>query len=216
MISELKYKNYYLRKSGLKGIYGNILLQNIFKHKPKNFLEIGVYTGVTALNVCKLLQFINNNEFKYIGIDLFEDFSKNNFINEVAPQSNYSKKYFNNPIKNFFLRLIGQELNSFKNVNKFLNKFSENVMLYKGKSSDVLKKIDLKSINYIFLDGGHSFETVYSDLNIIYSKANIRTVIFCDDYNLNNSGVQKAIDTFVNNKKLSFEIIEKRFVEIII
>jgi len=216
MTLETKYKNYYLRRSGLKGIYGDILLQNIFKHKPRNFLEIGVYTGVTAINVCRLLEFINKKDFSYVGIDLFEDFLKNNLIDEVAPLSNYSKIYFNNPIKNFFIRFMGRELNSYESVNKFLNKFNENIKLYKGKSSEVLKKIDLKNINYIFLDGGHSFETVYSDLNIIYSKASKSTVIFCDDYNLKNSGVQKAIDTFVNNKKLSFEIIEKRFVEIII
>ena len=35
--------------------------------KPKYFLEVGVFHGVTARNVCELLSQIHLNDFKYIG-----------------------------------------------------------------------------------------------------------------------------------------------------
>ena len=47
--------------------------------KPKNFLEIGIFHGVTARNVCELLYNIHGTDFKFTGIDLFssENISKN-------------------------------------------------------------------------------------------------------------------------------------------
>ena len=61
-----KYKNYW-RKTGLKqkGV-GDFLLNHIKQKKPKNFLEIGVFHGVTSRNVCELLHSIHGNNFKFI------------------------------------------------------------------------------------------------------------------------------------------------------
>ncbi len=57
----MKYKKYY-RKTSLKqkGV-GDFFLNEVFKKKPKCFLEIGVFHGVTARNVCELLFEINGN-----------------------------------------------------------------------------------------------------------------------------------------------------------
>jgi len=56
----LKYKKYY-RKTSLKqkGV-GSFFLDQIAKKKPKSFLEVGVFHGVTARNVCELLFDIHN------------------------------------------------------------------------------------------------------------------------------------------------------------
>ena len=79
----LKYKSYW-RKSGLKGKWGDIYLSQLNKHKPKNFLEVGVFCGVTARNTCNYLKSIHGDNFKYIGIDLF-DSSKLNKKDEFEP-----------------------------------------------------------------------------------------------------------------------------------
>ena len=67
---QLKYKSYW-RKSGLKGKWGNVFLERLSNYNPKNVLEIGVFCGVTARNICDLLSKINGNNFNYIGVDLF-------------------------------------------------------------------------------------------------------------------------------------------------
>ena len=52
---EIKFKKYW-RKTSLKNKEdGNFLLRHVEKIKPKNFLEIGVFHGVTSRNVCELL-----------------------------------------------------------------------------------------------------------------------------------------------------------------
>ena len=213
---KIKYKSYW-RKTGLKKKWGNIFLNIVSEHKPKNFLEIGVFCGVTARNICRLLADINNHKFNYTGVDLFGDITSED---EKVP--NYLKKQkFSNPLKNFIYNFILREkLNSFQSVKKFLNKYSTNVTLIQGNSNLILKKLDLKNIDFIFLDGGHSFDTVYRDLELIYSgvKLNSGAVILCDDYEDASyiSGVKKAVDEFVKKRNLKLNIIEQRFAKILL
>ena len=63
---------YYFRKSSFKKDIesANILLDQIETYKPKNFLEVGVFQGVTSRNVCEKLNIINNGNFSFHGIDL--------------------------------------------------------------------------------------------------------------------------------------------------
>ena len=70
----MKFK-YYLRKSSFKKDIdsANILLSQIDLHKPKNFIEVGVFQGVTSKNVCEKLYEINKDDFTFHGIDIFED-----------------------------------------------------------------------------------------------------------------------------------------------
>ena len=71
---------YYFRKSSFKKDIesANTLLDQIEIYKPKNFLEVGVFQGVTSRNVCKKLNIINNGNFLFHGIDIFEDTNKTN------------------------------------------------------------------------------------------------------------------------------------------
>ena len=70
-----------------KGV-GSFFLEEILKKNPKTFLEIGVFHGVTARNVCELLHKIHGNNFNYIGLDLFEESDENK--NEVIPNTTFS------------------------------------------------------------------------------------------------------------------------------
>ena len=133
----MKYKKYF-RKTSLKqeGI-GEHFLNEIASKKPKNFLEIGVFHGVTARNVCELLHSIHGNDFKYIGLDLFEKNEENE--NEVIPNTNFS-----NPLKTFFFRYIKrQNPYSLEAVEDLLKKFKDNTHLIKGNSKKLNKKIDM-------------------------------------------------------------------------
>ena len=74
----MKFK-YYFRKSSFKKDINsaNLLLKAIEIHRPKNFLEVGVFQGVTSRNVCEKLYEINRENFVFHGIDIFEDTPKN-------------------------------------------------------------------------------------------------------------------------------------------
>ena len=187
-----KYKFYFRKSSFKKDLKnGEYLLKLISELKPKNFLEIGVLEGVTSRNVCELLNKINNGNFKFIGIDLFgEDVAVNN-SEEFTPIS-YKIK---NPLKWIYFRLIlKMEPNSKECVEHLLRKFKNSIKIFKGYSKDILGKIDIKDIDLVFLDGGHRYETVREDLNLLLINLKKNSIILCDDYNVSHYGVKKAVD----------------------
>jgi len=177
--------------------------------KPKKFLEIGIFQGVTARNICELLYKIHDNNFKYIGIDKFDLDEKVN--NEIIPSVN-----FRNPLKQFYYRyIIKENPYSLKSVNNLLKKFNNNINIFKGDSKIVLPKIDLNEVNYVFLDGGHSYDTVISDLNNCKNVLENNGIILCDDYDLSYApGVKKAIDEFVAKEQYEVKILSNRFAKI--
>ena len=206
----MKYKKYFRKTSLKQKGHGEFFLNEIFKKKPKFFLEIGVFHGVTARNICELLYQIHKNNFKYIGLDLFEKNDENK--SEVIPNTN-----FNNPLKQIYFKHIKrQDPYSIEAVKDLLKKFKENIHLIKGNSNNVLEKIDMKKIDFVFIDGGHEYNTVVNDLNHCKEVINLKGTVLCDDYNLGSApGVKKAIDEFVKLNNYKCEIIcENRFAKI--
>ena len=205
----MKYKKYWRKTSLKQKNIGDFFLKEIFLSKPKNFLEIGIFQGVTARNICELLYKIHKDDFKYIGVDIFEfDETKKN---ETIPNIN-----FKNPLKQFYYRYIKREKPySLESVQNLLKKFKKNIEIFKGDSKSILPKIDLSEINYVFLDGGHSYETVINDLNNCKIIVENNGVILCDDYDLSYApGVKKAIDEFVTKEQYDIKILFKRFAKI--
>ena len=213
---QIKYKSYW-RKSGLKGKWGNIFLERLLNHNPKNVLEIGVFCGVTARNTCDFLNKVNGKNFSYIGVDLFGGF-QNEHKDEIEPTFLKNQK-FSNPLKNIYYNYILKEnLNSIKSVSKLLKNYTDNIKLIAGDTNKVLKELDLQNIDFTFLDGGHSYQTVINDLTILYEvMKDKKKVILCDDYGQESyiPEVEKAINDFAKKNNLKLKLIENRFVEII-
>ena len=198
----MKYSKYFRKTSLKQKGHGEFFLKEVFIKKPKFFLEIGVFHGVTARNVCELLYQIHGNDFKYVGLDLFEKSNENKF--EVIPSTN-----FKNPFKKFYHQYImRQDPYSIEAVSNLLKKFKNQVHLIKGNSNQVLKKMDMSKIDFVFLDGGHEYNTVVNDLNSCIDVLKFNGSILCDDYNLGSApGVKKAIDEFVKNNNFKCKII---------
>tara|TARA_B100000965_G_scaffold228744_1_gene191516 strand:+ start:182 stop:811 length:630 start_codon:yes stop_codon:yes gene_type:complete len=206
----LKYKKYFRKTSLKQKGDGDFFLNEIRIKKPKFFLEVGVFHGVTARNICELLYQIHKDEFRYIGLDLFEKNDENK--SEIIPNTSFS-----NPFKQIYFKYIKrQDPYSIEAVRDLLKKFSKNVDLIIGNSNKVLKKIDMSKIDYVFLDGGHDYETVKNDLNNCIEVVNKNGTILCDDYNLSYApGVKKAIDEFVANNGFKCDILyNSRFAKI--
>ena len=188
----MKFK-YYFRKSSFKKDINSafLLMSQIENYQPKVFLEVGVFQGVTSRNVCELLNKINKGNFLFYGIDIFE--SINNEINNREMTVKHNK--ISNPIKHLLFNIIlKKNLFSIDSIYKFLGKFKNNVKLYKGLSNSELLKIDLSAVDMVFLDGGHSYETVREDLSLILKQIKKEKIIICDDYDQVNYGVKKAVD----------------------
>ena len=210
MISKFKYKKYWRKTSFKQKGVGEFFLQHVFEKKAKNFLEKGVFHGVTSRNVCDLLKSVHGNDFSYTGIDLFlneKEISKDEFI---------PKTKFSNPFKAFYYNYILRENPySFEAVKKLLKKYQDNIKIIKGNSNKVLKEIRLDKFDYVFLDGGHKYETVLTDLKTLNKVILNNGVIVCDDYDLTYApGVKKAIDEYVLLNNFNLKILNSRFAEI--
>ena len=206
----MKYKKYFRKTSLKKKGDGIFFLNEIKKKSPKFFLEVGVFHGVTARNVCELLHDLHNGDFKYIGLDLFEKSEQNK--SEIIPNVNFS-----NPLKKFYFQYIKRfDPYSLEAVQDLLKKFENNIHLIKGNSNQILKKIDMSKIDYVFLDGGHDYETVKNDLNNCIDVIMNNGTVLCDDYDLTYApGVKKAIDEFVKDNGFKCEIMNNyRFAKI--
>ena len=206
----MKYKKYF-RKTSLKqkGV-GDFFLNEVLIKRPKVFLEVGVFHGVTARNVCELLNNLHGKDFKYIGLDLFEENLENK--DEIIPNTKFS-----NPLKTIYFKFIKrQDPYSKKAVEDLLKKYKNNFSLIKGNSNDILKKIDMSKIDYVFLDGGHDYSTVINDLNCCKEVIENNGTVLCDDYDLSYApGVRKAIDEFTSKYEFKCSIIcNDRFAKI--
>jgi len=162
---DFKFKKYW-RKTGLNPKWGNRLLEIVKEKNPKHFLEIGVFCGVTSRNICEFLNLVHQGNFSYTGVDLFGD--DNSDHNEKKPKYILNQK-FSNPLKHFYYNIyLKENLNSLESVKNFLKKFENKVSLHRGDSNKVLKNLNIKKIDFAFIDGGHSYQTTYNDLEYIY------------------------------------------------
>jgi len=206
----LKYKKYWRKTSFKQKGVGEFFLNHVLEKNPKNFLEIGVFHGVTSRNVCDLLNKVHGNNFTFTGIDLFStdrDLIKNEFI----PQTKFS-----NPLKNIYYKyIIRLDPYTITSVEKLLEKYKKNVKIIKGNSNQVLQEININNFDYVFLDGGHKYETVLQDLKTLTKVVINKGVILCDDYDLTYApGVKKAIDEYVILNNFNLKILSSRFAEI--
>ena len=190
---------------------GDFFLNIVKEKSPKTFLEVGVFHGVTARNICELLYLIHKNDFRYIGLDLFEINDENK--SEIIPNTSFS-----NPLKTIYFKFIkNQNPYSKEAVEDLLKKFKNNINLIKGNSNLILKKIDMSKIDFVFLDGGHAYETIKNDLECCLDVINSNGTVLCDDYDLGAQApeVKKAIDEFVQKNNFKCEILwNTRFAKI--
>ena len=79
----------------------------------------------------------------------------------------------------------------------------------------MLKNLKTSEFDYVFLDGGHKYETVKNDLECLKSVITNNGTIICDDYNLTYApGVKTGIEEYTSNNNFNLRILNDRFAEI--
>ena len=128
----------------------------------------------------KLASLINKKKIKYWGFDLFED----------VPSNIISKEFSKYP---YSIDKITKLLSSLNNVE---------VKLIKGNTLNTLKKLNNDTkFDFIFLDGGHSIETInYDFINIEKNLKKNSIVIFDDFYHSNINIIKKFGCNFLLSK----------------
>lgn len=87
-------------------------------------------------------------------------------------------------------------------VKKFKN---QNVKIIRDLSVNAANQIPDESLDWVYIDGDHSYEGSYNDLSTYYAKVKRGGLIYGDDYNINkwwSTGVIDALHQTLYEKKL--------------
>ncbi|MCW3118607.1 MAG: class SAM-dependent methyltransferase [Chitinophagaceae bacterium] len=104
--------------------------------------------------------------------------------------------------------------------NKFHQEIDKGqVVIYPGLSWEMLAKLPDKSIDYLYLDAGHSYEEVVKDIEQVSQKIKDNGIIQFNDYTLFDCfafipyGVPKAVHEFMlkENYELLFLCLHRQF-----
>lgn len=166
------------------------LYKAVHRNKSKRIMEIGVYHGFNSkLMIETALIEHPKSEVEYYGFDLFE----------MMNDSDFAKEYSKHP-------------DTMAALKDSLSKTGVKINLYKGYTNDTLPKFveDCKkqgiTMDFIFIDGGHHFETIENDWKYCKELMNENTIVIFDDYftdaspSIGDVGCQKLIGELDKNK----------------
>jgi len=159
-------------------------------------MEIGTYNGNRAVSMCKFWKgLVPNSTFYYVGFDLFEDMDTRTNAAEL------SKKV---------LPPSRQE------VQKKIMDAGAIVELHKGNTRVTLPKYANKEPylvhtlpDLIFIDGGHSLETIASDWEAVSKLMRPDAVVLFDDYYMNREdyGCKTLVTKLQQDPQYSVELL---------
>ena len=151
--------------------------------------EIGVWEGVFA----KELMHSNPPKKMYL-IDPFL------YIEEYS-QSAYGNRNMSQKIMNEKFQMLKK---------KFKNEIKHGIIeVLRKKSDEALNDIEDNSLDWVYIDGNHSYDYALNDLKSFYKKVKQGGLITGDDYGTIgwwNRGVTKAVDTFLTLKEYKTEL----------
>ena len=166
-----------------------ILLDLINTYKCTNLLEIGVYKGDTSIEMIKCAQ--KYNRVTYTGFDLF----KEGMTNQI-----YKEEYAKMPP-------------SLHNVQRKLEATGAKIHLIQGNTKETLpifvQNNEDINLDLVFIDGGHSKDTLLSDWNNIKVLIKPSTIVVFDDYLLDNQFGCKDIIDNLDATKYNYYLTEK-------
>jgi hypothetical protein len=133
-------------------------------HHCKNILEIGTFDGSNAIGM------INTSlspTVNYYGFDLFQEHTKE--LEELEVSTGYSKPPRSTAVLSMIMLSVGDH---------------DKVHLTEGDSKVTLPLAieTLPIMDFIYIDGGHSIETIRSDWKYAQRLITKNTVVFFDDY----------------------------------
>jgi len=152
--------------------YAN-LARLVFVHACRRIIEIGVFNGAHGLQMINAAkELYEPGDIYYLGFDLFED------INLEILKSEYSKA--SPPMEDVW---------------NHLHKTGANVSLFKGDTKNTLPAFipHVDGVDLIFVDGGHSEETIASDWHNIKQILTPDTVVIFDDYYIDAGDVMDGL-----------------------
>jgi hypothetical protein len=157
------------------------LFRSIYRFRCRNLVEIGTWNGVHAEQMIRVAAMRpGRGKVRYTGFDLFEE------LTEQQLREEFSKRP-----------------PSYDEVSTRLNGTGAEITLYRGNTRATLPRAtaELRRADLVFVDGGHSIDTISADWGSIQPAMGVQTTVLFDDYypdrlpELEGLGCQNIIDS---------------------
>ena len=152
-----------------KGFYENVA--NISEYKT--YVELGVWKGHSVSYLAKCLK--KRNDTKVYAVDIFEKWDKNENVKDEVKHIN---EIYNTNLKNMGVR--------------------DSITDIKSISWDAASKFEDNSIDFVFIDADHTYESVVKDINSWLPKIKKGGMISGHDY-FTSDGVKRAVVELLGN-----------------
>jgi methyltransferase family protein len=169
------------------------LFKTIYQRRCRNLVEIGTWNGIHAEQMIEAAAARSRiSSIRYAGFDLFEDLTDEQF------QQEFSKRP-----------------PSYREVMTRLEGTGATVTLHRGNTRQTLPRAteELQRADLVFIDGGHSIETITADWDAVRGAMGPRTTVLFDDFypdrirELDGLGCQTIIDALDRNR-YTVEVLE--------
>lgn len=160
-IRQILLQGHKRRKGKQKNRY-SYLFESIQEKKGKRIMEIGTWTGKHAVQMIETAkQYRPVHEVEYYGFDIFE----------LRDEKLYAKEGSRNPPP-------------MEKVRKTLERTGARIHLFRGATENTLPDVipNLPYMDLIFIDGGHSIETIKNDWYYAQKVMDENTIVIFDDY----------------------------------
>lgn len=187
------FKNCYNKFFGPKRY--RYLFEFIRDNRCKKIMEIGTWNGEHALQMIEVAKKFYGTEVEYYGFDLFEFLDK----------------------KTYYLKELPKIPPTLEEVRNKLKKTNCKSILFQGDTKEILPKVvkNLPKMDFIFIDGGHSIETIENDWGYAQQLMTKDTILIFDDYwNRSDAGCKKIVEK-IDKIKFNVEIlpIQDKFIK---
>lgn len=158
------------------------------KKRPKYIMEIGVWKGERAKKMIELAKRYNTaDSIHYYGFDLFETMDEEKYNKEVSKQPP-----------------------SMDTIEEKLKVTGAHIHLFKGDTTKTLPDAasNLPEMDLVFIDGGHSLETIANDWQYVSTMLGSGSTVIFDDYwsNRTDAGSKVTVDS-INKDEYSVTIL---------
>lgn len=181
---ETSMNHFYQQIDGFMNKRNICLFDKVIEMMPDNcqWVELGSWTGKSAA-YC-VVELINKNKFgKFTTIDSWGGC-------EILKEHELVQS---NVIKNVFLKNMAPVI--------------EKINLIQDISWTASSNFDDSSIDFCYVDAGHSYEDVTKDLNAWWPKIKPGKYFGGDDYTTEFSGLMLAVEDFFKDKKVKIETV---------
>jgi len=100
------------------------------------------------------------------------------------------------------LKILKRSWKQVKEEFKINTRYFDNIILHEDYSFEVVKQFKDKSLDFVYIDGDHKYDSVKRDIKLFLPKLKLTGIIAGHDYNLPCVDVKKAVDEILGKPDL--------------